>query len=715
MSQFDLRRLPFMRWDLPFERDESLLGWFARTVGQNGDESIVDFNASNDLSLFSLSPEQALRKTKRLPLSGEALRRMEWATPIRSGGLFNLCGERIRLSDISFSSPRWCPVCISEKPYRRVWFDFLALKRCPYHGDEIVDRDINGNKVPWHVTSFSRNADGTPLGRPGKARRLSIGGFGHYLLGRFGFEDRLSAPILDDFELRDALPVCEVLGRAVKIGTEIALEDAEVGFSMIRGTHAEFAEALRPLVRRIPDFNARTNIRECFGRAYETASSTFSAKMRTVVVRAMEEAVSAELRPGGGMIAERDVNSRRVTTQEVEDRYGIDASSVAQIARIIGVHRFKKRKPLIEADIPPILDFVAKLVDRQVAADRLNISEHGMDALIRAGFVRRFVKLRVGKYLGPRFHVPDLDGLLRQLDALPMTGNVLTSKPFHAYALAKRGLQQGDIAVKVLEGEVKIAGRKPDVHGFRALVLDTGKLNKRPRVTADPAWLSIAHVQALLNFRKETVWEMMKMGILVPHGDYVRLLAFKREDVEAAHRTYTRSTDICGGLGITKYRLRDLMEEKGVTPLVRSDARSFVDTIYNRAEVIEALDLAEDPAVASDPMLIEFWEQLKAVAKARFPALLFSDRPMAGGQTVGMTTRLSVMPVSYDLKTRTVTAVVAPARDGPAFTFDLDTADWTEGLGDLFTKLLEREAEFLKRRSDYNKGKRRADRLKLPI
>lgn len=713
MSDFDLRRLPFMRWDLPFERDESLLGWFARTVGQNGDESIADFNAANDLSLFSLSPEQALRKTKRLPLSDEALRRMEWATPIRKGGLFVLCGERVRLSDVAITPPRWCPACISEKPYRRVWFDFLSLKCCPYHGDEIVDQDTKGNKLPWYATDFSQNADGTPLGRPGAEGQLKAGTFAHYLLGRLGFEERLPAPVLDRFDLCDVLPVCEVLGKEAKIGTEIKLEDVEVGFSMIRGTHAELAEALRPLVRRIPGFDASTTIKECFGRAYATAGQTFSAEMRTVVVRAMEEAVSAELRPTGSIIAERDVNSRRVTTQEVEDRYGIDASSVAQIARTIGVHRFKKRKPLIEADIPPILDFVAKLVDRQVAADRLNISEHGMDALIRAGFVRRFVKLRVGEYLGPRFHVPDLDDVLRQLDALPATGNVLTSKPFHAYALAKTGLQHGDLAVKVLKGEVKVAGRKPDVHGFRALVIDTGKMNKRPRVTADPDWLSLAHVQALLNFRKETVWEMMKMGILVPQGNYVRLHAFRREDVNAIQRTYTRSTDICGGLGITKYRLRDLMAEKGVTPLVRSDARSFVDTIYNRAEVMEALDLTEDPAVASDPRLIEFWEQVKAVAKARFPALLFSDRPMAGGQTVGMTTRLSVMPISYDLKTRTVAAAVAPTRDGPVFTFDLDAAEWTEGLDELFSKLLEREGEFLKRRSDYNKGKRRSDRLKL--
>ncbi|WP_166096809.1 TniQ family protein [Rhizobium flavescens] len=715
MSEFDPRRLPFMRWDLQFERDESLLGWFARTVGQNGDERIVDFNASNDLRLFSLSPEEALRKTKRLPLSDETLLRMEWATPIRNGRLFDLCGERIRPSDLSFNSPRWCPACVSEQPYRRVWFDFLSLKRCPYHGDEIVDKDINGNKVPWHATEFSRNADGTPLGRPGAARQLEVGTFGHYLLGRLGFEERLPAPVLDRFDLRDVLPVCEVLGKEAKSGTEITLEDAEVGFSMIRGTHAELAEALRPLVRRVPGFGASTSIKECFGRAYATAGQTFSAKMRTLIVRAMEEAVSAELRAPGSMIAERDVNSRRVTTQEVEDRYGIDTASVAQIARIIGVHRFKKRKPLIEADIPPILDFVAKLIDRQAAADYLNISEHGMDALIRAGFVRRFVKLRVGEYLGPRFHVPDLDVVLRQLDALPATGNVLTSKPFHAYALAKKGLQHGDLAIKVLKGEVKIAGRKPDVHGFRALVIDTGKMNKRPRVTADPAWLSLAHVQALLNFRKETVWEMMKMGILVPQGDYVRLLAFKREDVEALYRTYARSTDICRGLGITKYRLRDLMAEKGVTPLVRSAARSFVDTIYNRAEVMEALDLTDDPAVASDPRLIEFWGQLKAVAKARFPALLFSDRPMAGGQVVGMTTRLSVMPISYDLKTRTVTAVVAPAKDGPIFIFDLDAADWTEGLDELFSKLLEREGEFLKRRSDYNKEKRRSDRLKLTL
>ncbi len=96
-------------------------------------------------------------------------------------------------------------------------------------------------------------------------------------------------------------------------------------------------------------------------------------------------------------------------------------------------------------------------------------------------------------------------------------------------------------------------------------------------MTADPNWLSLAHVQALLNFRKETIWEMMKMNLLKPQGDYVRLLAFWREDLLAIQRKCARSTDLCGGLGVTKYRLRDMMVEVGVSPLsVRKPAFSWI-------------------------------------------------------------------------------------------------------------------------------------------
>ena len=78
----------------------------------------------------------------------------------------------------------------------------------------------------------------------------------------------------------------------------------------------------------------------------------------------------------------------------------------------------------------------------------------------------------------------------------------------------------------------------------------------------------------------------------------------------------------------------------------------------------------------------------------------------SGGQTVGMTTRLCVLPITYDLGTRTVRTVVAPAAKGPVFEFDLDAKDWSSELDGLFTMLLQHEDEFLKRRSDYQKGKR---------
>ena len=706
MTVFDFRRLPFMRWDLPFHHDESFNSWFARTVGQNGDDNVAHFNMSHDMSPYSLSLEEALVRAKRLPLPEETLARMERAAPTRVDQCFQYFGERFRLSDLSWRSPRWCPACIAEQPYRRAWFDILPLRRCPYHDEELVDRDSFGNEVPWHITDFSCNSDGTPLGRPGKPRNLTSGSFGHYLLGRLGIEEKLRALFLDQFELTDVLPACEALGREAAADEDVARPHIEVGFSLACGSHADLAEALRVIARRTDGLHDRSSLHECFGRSYQRSLAALSAGMKASVLRAMEEAITAEAHSKSA-ITNRDVTSRRVTTQEVEDRHGIDANTVAVIARYLGLHRGRKRRPITQGDVPAIVGFADNLVDRQTAADHLNISEHAVQALIDEGYVTRFSKLRRGEFVGQRFHVPELDGLLVKLDAIPQTGNVLLSQPFQAFTLGKKGFQHGDLAVKVLRGEVKIAGRKPDVHGFRSLVIETGKMTKRPRVTADPNWLSLAHVQALLNFRKETIGKMMEQGLLTPQGDYVRLLAFKREDVERVQETYARSTDFCGGLGITKYRLRDLMIENRVRPIIRSDARSYVDTIYNKADVMKALDLKSDPTVGADPKLLEFWEALKARAKARFPALLFSDRPMAGGQTVDMTTRLSVLPITYDLFSRRVRAVVAPAMQGPVFEFDLDAFDWSAKLEELLSKLLEREDMFKTRRSEYHKGRRR--------
>lgn len=710
MDGFDLRRLPFMRWDIDLKRDESSHGYFARLVALNGDDRVSDFAASADMNLFGLIPEQGLGKLRRLPLSEELHARLEHVTPIRVGTLYRLCGTTVRSYDISMRSPRWCPACIAEEPYRRIWFDLPSIRRCPYHGDLILDRDEDGNPLPWEMVDFSIDREGRPIGRSGPERNLRHGSFGHYLLGRLGLDDRLPAILLDKRSLSEVIPACAAIGLLDQNADHPDFDIHEAGFTRLRGSQVDLAEYLRTVVRRYPDARANTPIKELFGNAYNGLGAKVGRNMRSFILRAMEEAVSAELAFDGKVIQIRDLKSARITTQEVEDRHGIDAATVATIARYLGLHRGKKRKPLIEDDVPAILDFVENLVDRQTAANHLNISEHAMQALIDAGYVSRFFKLRIGEFVGQRFHVPELDALLAKLDELPLTGDVTHGQPFFVVAKGHQGLQHGDLALQVLRGEAKIAGRKPNVHGFKALVIETGKRSKRPRVTADPNWLSIAHVQALLNFRKETIWEMNKLGLLRSHGDYVKQLAFRREDVESIQRTYARSMDFCGGLGITKYRLRDLMVEAGVTPLIRSDARSYVDTIYEKAAVMEALGLQSDPTVGSDPNLVKFWTALKAVARGRFPALLFSEFPMAGGQTVGTTTRLSVLPVTYDLGSRTIRTVVAPAERGPVFSFDMDAADWGQGLHALFAALLAREGEYLKKRSDYNKGRRREAR-----
>lgn len=709
MNLIDIRRMPFMRWDLPFYHDESFHSWFARTVGLNGDETVAHFNMSHDMSSSSLKIEKALELTRRLPLPEQTLSRMERSAPIRTALGFSYCGQHFRHSDLSFKTPRWCPACIAEQPYRRAWFDILPLTRCPYHDEKLVSRDGQGNEVPWDATDFSCNVDGTALGTSGGKRGLRRGSFGHYVLGRLGFEELLRSPFLDQFQLMDVLPACDALGREVAKGQDDGRPLADLGFELAKDTHAELAEALRTIVRKTEGLHEKIPIRECFGRSYLRSVQSLGSSMKTAVVRAMEEAITAEAH-AKPTITGRDVRSRRVTAQEVADRHSIDASTVAIIARYLGLHRGKKRKPLIQDDVMTIVEFVGNLVNRQAAAKHLNISEHAIQALIAEGYVTRFNKLRRGEFLGQRFHIPELDALLVKLDELPQTGNILLSKPFHAFTLAKKGLQHGELAVKVLKGEVKVAGRKPDVHGFKSLVIETGRLNKRPRVTADPNWLSLAHVQALLNFRKETICELMKLGLLKPQGDYVRLFAFRREEVETIQNKYARSTDLCGGLGVTKYRFRDMMDEVGVCPLIRSDTRSFVDTIYDKTTVMKALGLQNDPTVGTDPQLLKFWAVLQATAKDRFPALLFSDRPMAGGQTVGKTTRLSVLPITYDLASRTVQAIVAPAKLGPVFTFDLDADDWSADFTRLFTALRERDEMFLKNQSDYHKERRRQAR-----
>lgn len=81
----------------------------------------------------------------------------------------------------------------------------------------------------------------------------------------------------------------------------------------------------------------------------------------------------------------------------------------------------------------------------------------------------------------------------------------------------------------------------------------------------------MATYQAILNFRKETVEELMATGRLVPQGDFVRLLAFKGVDVEALgqHQLMTLA-NIEEDLGRQKCSL-----EKGYAIVAESSCHSI--------------------------------------------------------------------------------------------------------------------------------------------
>ncbi|OCP19671.1 MULTISPECIES: TniQ family protein [unclassified Ensifer] len=144
---FDIRTTPFSRWNVENGRDEPGHGYYARLVAAEGHSSVTRYSDGIDVDTRSMNPEKLMDVVLKLPLSEERKQRLRNATPLRRDDGVWLAGQRFNVTDLSFSSRRWCPGCLQESPHHRAWWDITAITECPYHRHRLDDQDEQGNPI----------------------------------------------------------------------------------------------------------------------------------------------------------------------------------------------------------------------------------------------------------------------------------------------------------------------------------------------------------------------------------------------------------------------------------------------------------------------------------------------------------------------------------------------------------------------------------------
>ncbi|MHC2574674.1 hypothetical protein ACVMH6_007002 [Rhizobium leguminosarum] len=200
------------RWRVRPSYGESATTYFASLVADS--EDCTPFAFAQQAGLLS-GPNPALpilEALLRLPLSNEEKASLVRWTPMTftESRSVELCGHHIsinRCSDIG----AYCPECIREAAYHRVWWNLQGFVTCPIHDIPIVvPKRPSRNHVQFSIHGIAKKRVASPPILSEKGRDSYEG----YLLQALGAVAQTHPrPLLDDQPLDERIKAVQVLGR----------------------------------------------------------------------------------------------------------------------------------------------------------------------------------------------------------------------------------------------------------------------------------------------------------------------------------------------------------------------------------------------------------------------------------------------------------------------------------------------------------------------
>jgi hypothetical protein len=150
-------------------------------------------------------------------------------------------------ADLTAGSRRACPVCLTEAPYHRVWWDWAFVSGCPFHGCMLAKNCSCGSALTWK--------DGSPckcrLCKDGDVRRLTLEPAGpkvvaldRWAVDRFLHPDRAPVHFIDRIPLGHAAEMMTRIG-ALGLG---GYQPQRPGLSELGGPHVVRAHGFHSIV-----------------------------------------------------------------------------------------------------------------------------------------------------------------------------------------------------------------------------------------------------------------------------------------------------------------------------------------------------------------------------------------------------------------------------------------------------------------------------------
>lgn len=272
-----MRQVPPLPRKVDHQEGEPAYALLIRALEHNGTRRLYTtvrrISGSKTTSVSQLDPVEVARICKVDPAA------LVHATPAVGTASATMMGETVSAAHVGVRTRRWCPACLAENAYYRVWWDLLPVTSCPSHGIRLVEScGCEDRPVRWRSNRTMHCAAGHSFSSAARVEaHPDVLALDAYVIGRLLGRGDGSLPLLDDLPLGELLTLCERLGKAsidedapfheVRRRNDTGRVHAE-GFRILGDIPANVGRLLEGIRAGNDRRGGRNNMRKSYGGLY---------------------------------------------------------------------------------------------------------------------------------------------------------------------------------------------------------------------------------------------------------------------------------------------------------------------------------------------------------------------------------------------------------------------------------------------------------------
>ncbi|WP_442754277.1 TniQ family protein [Methylocystis sp. JAN1] len=597
----------------PHHADEPAYSLLVRTAYLNGARRMYTvfekFGIRSGQTVWDIDPDLVARfcKADFVPGGVDAVRA---ASPRVDPKGVSILGEVFARDQFSVLNRRWCPACLQEDPYHRVWWDTPYVSACPDHGIRIVE-DCGCRTPPrWRrslPTSCVRGHDFRKSPRePAPQWEIALS---RYVRDRLLGAPRPGDALLDSLPtIGDAISALDRLGEAslgerdglMKLRRRIGRAAvAAEGYRIMAGFPQEFDALLDRLVAasgsRMPA--RQWGVEKAYGELHLWIrdihqATAFGDALRDAMRR--HALANVLIKTGHAVAGGAVFNIPGVDMTTAAEMAGVTFERFRRIATAVGLlPKSSLRGRPARLDPQAVTDFAARLKGhktRQEIAGELGIAPHVAATLIEAGILPTIVpgksdrENRLNIWLLPETAAYDL---LTELTP----GDAPAGAPgadFIPIPLAARNVRAplATILRLVIDGVLAVRAVDADAVGLTRLLVSRSDVRIATRRAKVPG-LTMTEAAKAIGLHPEAMPKLIDDGFIESRR-IGRIRTVSREQVDAFKAAYATTAQLAGAFGLHEGRsLMGILADAGVRPVCARPR--FRQVIYRRADAEAAL------------------------------------------------------------------------------------------------------------------------------